>query len=201
MRQIHPNSRIFKEFISFWAKYCALEEFHLRWSARNMQQILLRRNQVLYGQGDPQRYLYYVSRGMIAHIQHGNKNRRIFSIAVRGMSLTTTTHLFSCSAVPGEIVALRSGSVLRIPYRAIHENLEQDGPINTLLSVLTNKQYRFLQLIRRSCLSDSPRERYRQFAALLPDLLQQTTQREHADLLGISRDTVQKTKKELLFSR
>lgn len=200
MKPIHPNNNPFRDFLQFWERYCTLEDYHAKWASSHMELMPVKRHQVLYDESLSHKDFFVVCRGMLANVDTAPGKRRILNIAIRNMSLATTSHLFSNSYAAGQIVALRSGYVLRVPYRYLLETLPQDPCIQTLVSVFNNKQQRLLQLVRRSCLSNSPRERFRQFSILLPEILAQTTQREQAELLGISRDTVQKTGKELLFA-
>ncbi len=200
MKCIHPNNKSFKSFIEFWRNYCPIEKEHVYWASSNFEFIEVKRHQILYADSSPQKNMYLVCRGILANTIHLRNKRTILNIAMANMALTTTTHLFSKSKVSGEIIALRSGSVLRISYSHLHTMLHMDPCIDTLISILSNKQQRFLHNIRLATSHRSPRDRFRQFANLLPEILNQTTQKEQSQLLGISRDTVQKSKKELLFS-
>lgn len=200
MKCIHPNNKSFKSFIEFWRNYCPLEKEHVYWASSNFEFIEVKRHQILYEDSYPQKNMFLVCRGMIANIIQMKNKRTILNIAMANMALTTTTHLFSKTKVSGEIIALRSGSVLRISYSQLHKMMHMDPCIDTLISILSNKQQRFLHNIRLATSHGSPRDRFRQFAHLLTEVLNQTTQKEQSQLLGISRDTVQKSKKELLFS-
>lgn len=130
------NSAGLKRLIAFWSRYCTLDSFHVQWIHRRAEIIRVRRGDVLCYQGELQRNLFFVLEGVLAKTttrQHlGRERRRILRIALPNAGLSTTAHLYSHTASNGNIVALRSGTVLRLPYKAVLELKLAEPAIGTL---------------------------------------------------------------------
>src|SRR5690606_36994704 len=126
---------------------------------------------------------------------------KITSIAIPHLSLTSTSHLYSHTPTRGDIVALRSGIAIAIPYEAIVDFKESEPTIETLTDVLTNRKKRQLETYLKVIHSTSPFQRYLLFDQLMPEIRSVTSQNEQADFLEISRRTVQEASYFLLTGK
>lgn len=194
--------RHFKTLFNFWSKHCVLESFHIDWAQQHLGYISVPKHHELYWEGDGQQYVYFVSSGKIARIrQSDDYKRNILSIATPCMVLMTTTHLHSCTPSEGMIVALCRSEVIRIPYAALKAFEDQEPSIALFNRVLSNKKRRQLIQLRNISYATHALERYFLFDQKMPEIRNTTTQQEQADLLGISKSSVQKAQKILLKSK
>lgn len=182
-----------KRLFDFWGKYHAIDNFHYQWAKDNLKVKVVKRGEQLNPTERHLEMTYFVATGLLARIVESPESgrRKIMSLAIPNMALMTTHHLYTHNLHHGNIVALRSGIIITIPHAVLRQFQEQEKSIDTLIDVLSNKKKRQLALLRRATLGYSPFERYLNFAKLLPEIKAVTTQIEQADLLGISRHTVQ----------
>lgn len=202
MNKVNPDNRDFKFFIENWNISYLLSSDHISWSLSQCKIITTQRNQILSETADKKHYFYFVCRGLLAHISYVPfGKRKIINLAYSGMALSSTIHLYSEAQIPGELIALRSGTIIAIPYSSLLACHPEDPAICALISRLVQQQIRFLHKMRYICWSLYPSERYKLFIKLLPDIDRCTTQVEQANLLGISRSCIQQQKRKLLFQK
>jgi len=146
--------------------------------------------------------VFFVCEGILARVNYVEYNdrikRTITSIALPHFALTSTSHLYSRTPIGGDIVALRSGTVVEIPYGAILSLKETEQAVDTLSNILINRKKRQLETYLKVIHSTSPFQRYLLFDQLMPEIRRVTNQNEQADYLGISRRTVQEASYFLL---
>lgn len=188
--------------IAFWSKYCTLQDWHIEWARTHVKvQSELKKDQYLYLQGEAQKNVYFATKGMLARTDYhpDTGKQRILSVALPGMALMTTDHLYSHTPSKGDIVVLRSRSrIVEIPYRAIREFKEKEPHIDTLIDVLGNKKRKQMMALRRIMFEPDAFKRYLQFEKDMPQLTEILTQIEQAQLLSIGRNTVQRAQYFLL---
>ncbi len=202
MNKVNPGNKDFKFFIEHWNISYLLNSDHISWSLSQCKIITTQRNQILSETADKKHYFYFVCRGLLAHISYVPfGKRKIINLAYSGMALSSTIHLYSDAQIPGELIALRSGAIIAIPYTSLLACHPEDPAICALISRLVHQQVRFLHKMRYICWSLYPSERYKLFIKLLPDIDRCTTQVEQANLLGISRSCIQQQKRKLLFQK
>ncbi|HAT92069.1 MAG TPA: hypothetical protein DCS36_06665 [Sphingobacterium sp.] len=189
----HNPTAGFKLLFDFWGKYHTIDHFHYQWVKDNLKVKIVKRGEQLSPVDRHTEMTYFVAKGLLARVEENNETgkRRIMSLAIPNMALMTTNHLYTNHLHSGHIVALRSGIIIAIPHHVLRQFQEQEKSIDTLIDVLGNKKKRQLVLLRQATLGYSPFERYLNFTRLLPEIKAVTTQQEQADLLGISRHTVQ----------
>lgn len=195
MARLRNNNPGIRFLIQLWSKYCMLENFHLEWAKKHIRcSTELKKNHLLYFQGESKKEVYLVIKGLIGRVIEDNETskRRILSVGTPGMGFMTTNHLYSSTPSKGAIIALRSGTkVIQLTYRSILELMEMDRNADILINVLTNKKKKQLAALRRISLEGSALEKCILFAEELPHLYLILSQQEIADILNISRRTVQ----------
>ena len=205
MSAIRKNNRGFRLLFEFWSKYYQLDPSHIAWAHAHVGIVPVRRSQVLHRDGDRRRMVYLVCEGLLAREEYvvfeDRIKRKITSIALPHFALTSTSHLYSRTPIRGDIVALRSGMAIVIPYEAIVNFKESESAIGTLTDVLTNRKKRQLETYLKVIHSTSPFQRYLLFDQLMPEIRNVTSQNEQADFLGISRRTVQEASYFLLTGK
>jgi len=182
-----------KLLFDFWGKYHTIDHFHYQWVKDNLKIRAVKRGERLTQAGHHLDMTYFVAKGLLARVEENAETgkRRILSLAIPNMALMTTHHLYTHNLHKGDLVALRPGIIIAIPHHVLRQFQEQEKSIDTLIDVLGNKKKRQLVLLRQATLGYSPFDRYLNFVRLLPEIKAVTTQQEQADLLGISRHTVQ----------
>lgn len=204
-RGLRQNNPGLQSLLQFWARYCALTSWHEAWARRHIEVIPVRRGDMLSWEGDRQKMVYFVCKGMLGRVtetENGNPiKRQITSIALPGFALMTSTHLYRNTRHEGDIVALRSGIIVAIPYKAIKTYKEEEPMVETLIDILINKKKRQLETHVQILRTTSPFQRYLLFDALMPEIQSATSQQEQADFLGISRRTVQEASYFLLTGK
>ncbi|WON96111.1 hypothetical protein [Sphingobacterium sp. UGAL515B_05] len=199
----HNPKAGFKLLFDFWGKYHAIDHFHYQWVKDNLKVKIVKRGEQLSSADRHSEMTFFVAKGLLARVEENTETgkRRIMSLAIPNMALMTTNHLYTHHLHSGRIVALRSGIIIAIPHSVLRQFQEQEKSIDTLIDILGNKKKRQLVLLRQATLGYSPFERYLNFARLLPEIKAATTQIEQADLLGISRHTVQQAQYFLLTGK
>lgn len=179
-----------KPLLDFWGRYQSLDNFHYQWAKDHLKIIFVKRHEVLELSASTS---YFVAKGLLARVEEDplTLKRKIMSLALPNMALLCTVHLYSQHIQPGKLVALRSGILVSLPHTALRQFQADEKSIDTLIDIFSNKEKRQLALLREATMGFSPFDRYLNFARLLPEIKAVTTQIEQADLLNISRDTVQ----------
>jgi len=189
-----------KFFVEFWNESCILTAYQVSWVKSQCKVVPIKRHQILSNTINKSHYFYFVSRGIVAHIEYlPTGKRKIINLASAGRALSTSVHLYSNKRISGDLVALRSGAVIAIPYSSVLACNSEDAAVNQLISKLTNQQLQLLHKLRVISWSLQPSERYHLFIKLLWEVAIQISQYEQADLLGISRSCIQQQKRKLLF--
>ncbi len=204
MTKLRANNPGLRFLLQYWQRHCTLEPWHTDWAKQHIRvRDRLRKGQALYLEGDRQQHVYLVARGLLARVRYDDSEKRqILSIALPGMALMTTDHLYSRTLSMGDILVLRPASlVIQIPYRAILEFREYEPRLNTLISILTNKKKKQMTALSRIMHEPDPFTRYLSFAQGMPDIQAVLTQIEQAELLGIARKTVQRAQYYLLTGK
>lgn len=193
MVSIRNNNPTFLTLLAFWKKHCALEMHHIEWIKENIEiNKPLSKGDIIYLEGQKQKYVYFVSRGAIARtIYDSNYKTHILSIALPEMALMSTAHLYSATPSAGNIIALHSNTrIIKIPYKAL-KHVQQDFPeVNTLISILSNKKKKQLAQLRILSSISSTIDRYLYFAENMKNLKASLTHKEAAQLLGISINSI-----------
>lgn len=185
-------------FYSYWEKlYPDLEDFHKRWLLKNGEIIPMKRGQILSEMPHMQSALYIVLVGILAKERYcpDRDQRLIMTVALPHVGFFTTMHFFSRSPALGDIVCLKSGLVLKIPYKAIAPYRNQEKAIDTLIDLIVNKKKYQLDHLRVMDSLLISTDRYFYFADHLPQLCHALTQTQQARLLHMSVRTIRRAKR------
>lgn len=185
-------------FYTYWAKlHPELEDFHKRWLLKNGEIIPMTRGQILSETPHMQSTLYIVLIGILAKERYcpDRDERLIMTVALPHMGFFTTMHFFSRSPALGDIVCLKSGLVLKIPYKAIGPYRNQEKAIDTLIDLLVNKKKYQLDHLRVISTLPNITSRYFYFGDHLPSLYNTLSQSEQSRLLLISERSIQRAKR------
>lgn len=201
---LYKNNPGLRFLLHYWSRYCELQPWHIDWARRYIQVLpLLRKHQTLYLEGEKQKYVYLVVQGLLARVtmDPDSGKRKILSVALPGMALMTTPHLYSSTPSTGDIVVLRpKTTVVQIPYRAILEFKEQEPHIDTLIDILSNKKKKQMTVSSRILHERDPFTRYLLFAKDMPEIHRILMHGETAEILGISLSSAQRYYKYWLNS-
>lgn len=199
MKKIHHHNRALKSLMEHWSKLCQLRPDHRQWVSEHCECISTRRGQWLTEEGTKHTDLFIVTEGAIANI-YGSRAQQypVLNVAIPMMALSSTVHVFSDTPVAGAIQVIRSGQVLRLPYKNLRSWFHEDPCLDHLFYMLANKQIRFHYLLRQIRNIKTLRERYVRFCELLPEFVGYLNEFQQAQLLGISRSTLQAAKLDLL---
>lgn len=201
-RSIRKNNPAFHFLLQFWQKHCRLEKGHVDWAKQHIYILdKVRKEETLYLDGDKQKNVYFVARGLLARVHDDTETgkRQLWSIALPGMALMTTKHLYSHTPSSGDIIVLRPGTlVIQIPYWAILEFKEQEPQLNTLIGILTNKKYKQMTALSIILRETDLYTRYVAFADDMPELHRVLTHGETAEITGISLSSAQRYYKHWL---
>lgn len=138
-------------FYTYWAKlHPGLEDFHKRWLTSHAKIVAMRRGQIVSAVPHGQQTLYIVLAGILAKERYCTERREklIMTVALPHMGFFTTMHFFSKNPALGDIVCLRSGFALKIPYKAILPHRDQEKAIETLVDLIINKKKSQLDHLR-----------------------------------------------------
>lgn len=185
-------------FYSYWEKlHPNLENFHKRWLLENGEIIPMKRGQTLSEMPHMQSALYIVLVGILAKERYcpDRDEQLIMTVALPHMGFFTTMHFFSKSPALGDIVCLKSGLVLKIPYKAIAPYRNQEKAIDTLIDLLVNKKKYQLDHLRVMDSLLISADRYFYFADHLPQLCHALTQTQQARLLHMSVRSIRRAKR------
>lgn len=185
--------------LKHWSKYAKIKKSHFNWLLNNSTYHQLSARGVLYEAGSRDKFVFIVCDGLIARIYEDEESEKtkIFSVALPGMALMTTEHLYSESPSQGHIVGIRPSHILALPYATVHKHKKKDAKVETLVDVLNSKKKKQLVQLRRLSLILNPSERYLSFHTHMPTLRAILSQREIAMLLSISRSTIQRANRRI----
>lgn len=195
-KKIRINNPGLQFLIQYWQKYCTLDDWHVEWARNNiLVRNKLRKGDPLYLEGEKQRNVYLVARGLLARVMYDEEreNRKILSIATPGMALMTTSHLFSRTPSKGDIEVLRPNSlIIEIPYKAIRDFNEQETQLNTLINVINNKKISQIKTLLKIRLEQDLLRRYISFAVEMSEWHSILSHVERGQILGISTSSAQR---------
>lgn len=185
--------------LTYWSKYAKIKRSHFNWLLDHSIYHQVSARGVLYEEGSREKNVYIVCAGLVARIYEDDESKKdkIFSVALPGMALTTTEHLYSDRHSQGHIVGIRPSHILALPYETIHKHKKKDAKVAVLVEVLHSKKKKQLIQLRRLSLIQNPSERYLRFYRDMPMLRAILSQREIAMLLSISRSTIQRANRRI----
>lgn len=187
--------------IQFWQQYYRLDDWHVSWAKQSIQvKNKLNKGTTLFYGGQSEKTVYLVARGMLAMVSYDEDgNRSIHRVAMPGMAVTTTQHLHSKTPIETDIVVLKPNTlIIEISYKHILQFKEQEPGLNTLVNVLISKKKKQISKLLYIMREPDSFARYLLFAQELPLIASELTQVEQAELLNISRSTVQRAQHYLL---
>ena len=194
MFHLRRNSSAFKFFITLWSKHCDLQDIHLLWALKHvLVSKNLQKGDVLYFAGDSVKTIFLVTKGALGRTTIDDKdNRLILNVAFAGMPFMTTKHLYSSTPIQGDIEVLHPGTeVLTLSYASLFKFREDERCVDTLISILGNKEKTQRDLLHIINRNKSPFKRGLLLAEQLPEIFYGLFQYEIAQLLDTSRTTVQ----------
>lgn len=200
MGTYYTEKEALQSFYDYWKKvYLPLEDFHWEWLNKNGQILRVKNKQVLFKPDDPQENLYIVLRGLLIkeHDSTATDQKQILTVALPNMGFFTTMHYYSQSPALGDIVAIRPGIVLQIPYKNIKPYLHQDQGIDTLLQLFMHKKKYQLDHLRYLDTLALSTNRLYYLEEHLPMLYRNLTRRELASLLLMSASTLYRASRKL----
>jgi CRP-like cAMP-binding protein len=188
-----------EQLLTYWSKYAKIKRSHFNWLLDHSTYHQVSTRGVLYQEGSREKNVYIVCGGLIARIYEDDASEtdKIFSVALPGMALTTTEHLYSDRPSQGHIVGIRPSHILALPYETVHKYKKKDAKVAVLVDVLHSKKKKQLVQLRRLSLIQNPSERYLRFYRDMPMLRAILSQREMAMLLSISRSTIQRANRRI----
>lgn len=201
MGNYYTEKEVLQDFYSYWEKiYPPLEDFHRNWLEKNAQILRVKKGQVLYESDDQQENLYIVLRGLLVKERYTacNDSKQILTVALPNMGFFTTMHYYSQSPALGDIVAVRPGIVLQIPYKKIKPYRNNDKGIDTLLQLLMHKKKYQLEHLRAMDGITLVTDRLFYVADNLPDLYRNLSRQELAKLLLSSESSIYRAKNQYL---
>lgn len=204
MGTYYTEKEVLQDFYTYWKKiYPPMEDFHRNWLEKNAQMLRVKKGQVLYESDDQQENLYIVLRGLLVKERYTacNDNKQILTVALPNMGFFTTMHYYSQSPALGDIVAVRPGIVLQIPYKKIKPYRNNDQGIDTLMQLLINKKKYQLDHLRVMDGINLATDRLFYLADNLPYIYRDLAQNELARLLHVSKSSIYRAKKKLVSRR
>lgn len=204
MGTYYTEKEALQSFYSYWKKrHPSLEDFHKNWLEQNAQILRVKKGQVLYKSDDQQKNLYIVLRGLLVkeRCTASTNQKLILTVALPNMGFFTTMHYYSQSPALGDIVAIRPGMILQIPYKKIKPYRTNDKGIDTLLQLLMNKKKYQLDHLRAMDGITLTIDRLFYLVDYLPGLYRELAQKELARLLHVSESSIYRAKKKLVRKR
>lgn len=126
------------KFQDYWRKFHPeLGDFHKNWLLKSGQVLPMVKGMTLVSAEDRQSAIYIVLAGILVKQRYcPHRNRyNIMNVALPHMGIFTTIHFYSKSPALGDISCLRSGLVLKIPYKAIIPYRQNERAIDTMVNV------------------------------------------------------------------
>lgn len=186
--------------MEFWERYAPIEKFHTSWAQQYISEISTRRGDIIYDCIQPEHNFYFVCQGAIVLVCNDERTgkRKIESLAIPEETLKTTQHLYSNTPRNDRIECIRSGLILKIPYKALKFHEFDEHAINILIKVFSNRKTRQLQNHMHITMIKFPRDRYVKFLKLFTEHQYYMTQQEQADFILVSRRSIQKYQRSIL---
>ncbi|WP_160069122.1 Crp/Fnr family transcriptional regulator [Sphingobacterium bovisgrunnientis] len=195
MIKIRKNNPAFVFLMNYWKKHCILENSHYLWIQNHIEiKSKISKNTAIHLYGERSKVVYFVCKGALARI-HYDKNYKLHidHIALPGMALMSTIHIYSNTLSEGDIISIQpNSSYIIIKYKDIHQGIQHSPELETLINIFSNKIKKQIIALNVILHESTPLERYCRFINLLPELHQLLTQSEQSSLLNISRRTIQR---------
>ncbi|AIM36825.1 hypothetical protein KO02_09010 [Sphingobacterium sp. ML3W] len=202
MGTYYTAKKAFHSFYTYWKKvYPPLNDYHKTWLEKNAQVLRVKKGEVLFESTEHEENLYIVLRGILIKERCNTEGdeKQILSVALPNTGFFTTMHYYSQSPALGNIVSIRPGLILKIPYKKINPFLGNDPGIDTLLQLLMNKKKYQLEHLRVMASIRCKTNRFFYVTDHLSSIYQNLNQKELAQLLQISESSIYRAK--LLFVR
>lgn len=195
---------MYSRLLDFWGQHCLLDASHAAWLQHHARPMAVKRGHTLFQPGSLtlRRSMYFVLDGLLATVSWDqNETRGIRRFIVPNDSVLTTHHLYTQRHLDYDIVALRASTLLQLPSDAFKAYKEACWEADVLADVLEHKKLRQYRTKSRLMLAPSHVERYVAFYYDMPHIRRATTQREHAEYLGISKMSITRALETLRAAR
>lgn len=160
------------------------------------QPLAAQRQQHIFRQGDTGGHLYYVQTGLLkAYYLSDEGKESIKSFITEGSIIGSLNAVVNQAGCSFSLVALEASQLLRLPFsllleKAASSHAVANDVIEQLLALVMKKEQREFEL-----LSLSAEQRYQQFLAQAPGVVERITQSDMARYLGVTPVALSRIKK------
>lgn len=200
MNKKNKKARVaYQQIFAYLQKFGIVQPYHQSFIKDRGTVKHYSRNEGVYLEGHSDRTIFFNCSGLLARVikedneKTQKEKRRILSVCLPNMVLTSTEHLYTNKQLPGDIIALQPSVVIEFSYSSILAFKEEDQLLNSMISALSNKMNKQLGRLRLISFIKDPMNKYLEFTKYLPELREVLSQNEQQDLLDISRSTIQRT--------
>lgn len=158
----------------------------------------LRKKQYLLQEGDVCKAIAFVSKGVLKEYSvDGNGNEHIIQFGLEGWLISDLYSFLTGEPATYNIDAIEDAELLLIT-KAAHEELLQKFPkYETFTRLNLTGAYIAMQRRLTAVISSSPEERYANFTAVYPNILQRVPQHMIASYIGLTPETLSRVRKRI----
>lgn len=158
----------------------------------------LRKKQYLLQEGDVCKYIAFVEKGALrAYSVDENDTERIIQFALEGWLISDLYSFLTGEPATYNIDALEDSELVLISQSANDELLKSVPKYETFTRLNITGAYLAMQKRLTSIISASLEERYTEFHALYPDIVQRVPQHMIASYMGLTPETLSRIRRKI----
>jgi CRP-like cAMP-binding protein len=158
----------------------------------------LRKRQYLLQEGDPCKYLAFVSKGSLRMYSLDDKGvEHILQFAFEGWWIADQYSFFTGEPSTYNIDAIDDSELLLATREAQEQLLEKVPKLERYFRILLQNNMISMQRRLNSTLQDSAEDKYQRLLRFQPDIIQRVPQHMIASYLGITPETLSRIRKQL----
>lgn len=158
----------------------------------------IRRKQYLLQEGDTCKMIAFVEKGALReYLVDEQGNEHIIQFAIEGWTISDLYSFLTGEAAIYNIDALEDSELILISKTAHEELLQKVPAYETYIRLQITCAYLAMQRRLTSIISASTEERYENFSALYPEIIQRVPQHMIASYMGLKPETLSRVRKRL----
>jgi CRP-like cAMP-binding protein len=162
----------------------------------------LRKKQYLLQEGDPCKFIAFVQRGALREYSVDEKgNEHIIQFALEGWTISDLYSFLTGEPSTYHIDALEDTELLLINKSAHEELLQRVVKYETYTRLQITGAYIAMQKRLTSIISSTLEERYKNFNALYPDIVQRVPQHMIASYMGLQPETLSRIRRKIATNK
>jgi CRP-like cAMP-binding protein len=193
---------MYESFFQHFNKKVALNEEEEEIIKSYLMPKKLRKKQYLLQEGDPCKFIAFVERGALRAYSVDEKgNEHIIQFALEGWTISDLYSFLTGEPSTYNIDALEDVELVLINKSAHEELLQRVAKYETYTRLQVTGAYIAMQKRLTSIIGSTLEERYKNFNALYPDIVQRVPQHMIASYMGLQPETLSRIRRKIATNK